>query len=89
MNIYCSLTPQFRKPKQCLQTTRSFKDHRCSKVKERLLVQSASREEACECVSGCECVCLHLHGLISSAAFRTAHKRPFELVTHILLLITV
>lgn len=51
MNIYCLLTLPIRKLKQCLQTRRIFKDHRCNKVRLRLSVQSASTQEVCACAS--------------------------------------
>lgn len=46
-----------------------------------------SSEECYVCM--CVCACVHLHHLITLAACRSEHNRPFELVTHILLLITV
>lgn len=49
MNIYCLLTLPIRKLKQCFQTRRIFKDHRCNKVRLRLSVQSARTQEVCVC----------------------------------------
>lgn len=49
MNIYCLLTLSIRKLKQCFQTRRIIKDHRCNKVRLRLSVQSASTQELCVC----------------------------------------